>query len=303
MRAPTFLLAAALALAAGAGDALAARFILNDGEVVEGRVVHGTRNTLTVLTEAGTVRQIPISRVARLEAKGPGDRTVSGRLGAVQGTRVEIRTGEQQAVWLEGDRVLLPDRGPEQAERALARVKEPAPAPEQTGAAPPAAGAELDQATAPKDVLAEEARPEVEPAASRSLRALVPQALAAPAEQEPPAADPDGPPLVRIEVSAEEIGEAEGAVSFEIELSKAAAEPIRLVYSTVDGAAASGDDYEAQQGVINLPPGKTSYRIETPLTDDGQREDPEQFFLFVTADPKQATVEDKWRTVTIVDDD
>ena len=100
-----------------------------------------------------------------------------------------------------------------------------------------------------------------------------------------------------------EVGEDAGRVGFHLELSHASEQPIRLVYSTVDGQANAGRDYEASQGVLTLAPGETRRSFESAILDDGDAEDPEQFFLFVTTDAEQGTIEEKRYTVTIQDND
>ena len=57
------------ALSPGAADA--ASFILRDGEVVDGRLVTATRNTLTVVRDIGGIRQLPINALEQVRVETP----------------------------------------------------------------------------------------------------------------------------------------------------------------------------------------------------------------------------------------
>ena len=118
----------------------------------------------------------------------------------------------------------------------------------------------------------------------------------------PPAATTgDGPP--RVSVSTEVTSEAASTLIFNIRLSKRADSEIALVYATVDGSAKAGADYEAQSGVLVLPVGTSSARLETPLIDDDKPEDDESFSLFLSAAPAVATITSRRISATISDDD
>lgn len=310
---PLLLLAAQPVTPSGATS-----FVLEGGEVVEGRLVASTRNTLTVLREIGGIRQIAAASLERVEVRGGSGEPISGTLRALEDDRLAIATATQKVVWIEGDQVVANPR-PGGSTDALAAIKGRSPksaAPATTikrvirpAAAEAAAERPVDAPTPPRagGAVVEQARPGAatpgDAAGRRTLSGIVKPAAAAPGEGEvPSAATLADPPVVRIEARAE-VGETDGTVGFRFELSHASERPVRLVYATVDGQANAGRDYEAVRGVLILEPGETSRTVEATLLDDPENEDPEQFFLFVKPDGQSATIEQKWQTVTIRDDD
>ena len=296
----------------------AASFILEDGEVVEGRLVASTRNTLTVLRDIGGIRQIAAASLERVQVRSGSGELISGTLRALEDQRLAIATATQKVVWIEGDR-LVADPRPGVSTDALAAIKGRSPksvAPATAikrvigpAAAEVAAERASDAPTPPRagGAIVEHARPSAatvgDAAGQRTLSGIVKPAAAAPAEGEVPSpAARAGPPVVRIQASAE-VGETDGTVGFRFELSHVSEQPVRLVYATVDGQANAGRDYEAVRGVLTLEPGETGGTVEASILDDRENEDPEQFFLFVKPDGQSATIEQKWQTVTIRDDD
>ncbi|HEX6142232.1 MAG TPA: Calx-beta domain-containing protein [Geminicoccaceae bacterium] len=292
----------------------ATSFILEGGEVVEGRLVASTRNTLTVLRDIGGIRQIAAASLERVQVRSGSGELISGTLRALEDERLAIATATQTVVWIEGDR-LVADPRPGVSADALAAIKGRSP----KSAAPataikrvirPAAAERPADAPSPlRDggAIGGHGRPGAATAGDaggqRTLSGIVKPAAAAPGEGEvpSPAAHAD-PPAVRIEASPE-VGEKDGTVGFRFELSHVSEQPVRLVYATVDGQANAGRDYEAVRGVLTLEPGETGGTVETSILDDPENEDPEQFFLFVKPDGQSATIEQKWQTVTIQDDD
>lgn len=325
-----WLLVAACLLALPAmapGGAGAASFVLEGGEVVEGRLVAATRNTLTVRPKIGGIRQIPVKRLAEVKVRN-GGATLTGRVVKVEGGKLVLATADGGRLWVEGDRVVAEDRPSTEPVRVSEvsplepRADAPGDAANAGAAAPGPVGAETGLAAEGSPSTAEESpsspgsalladlgpRPPVRGLApGRSFGGLLPPAAAAATAPEAAAKaeiapDPDVP-LIRIKVASPEIGEQDGKAAFLLELSRASDQPIHLVYSTVDGQAVAGQDYEARQGVAILAPGETSYAIEAKVLDDPDDEDPEHFFLFVTTDAKQAALEEKWHRITIQDDD
>lgn len=297
--------AVALLMLAAMAQAEAASFVLDDGSVIEGRLIASTRNTLTIRAEVGGIRQIPLSQLAGVRALMPSGRTVAGLVREVDGDRIAIAAGPDQVHWIVGDRVVGTagaDRppaiaaapSPEASERAAPAA--PPPAEDRSGtvrqAATPAAEPEDPDRPAPADVAEEPAE---------SVTVAIPPAAPVP----PPVAAGTGqtPPRVEVTTAGGGAAEGDGAVTFKVTLSHPSDRPVRLVYSTVDGQAASGVDYEPEQGVLTLPAGETVREIEARLIDDVVAEEPEQFFLFVTADPADASLAEKWHAVTIEDDD
>lgn len=77
--------------------------------------------------------------------------------------------------------------------------------------------------------------------------------------------------------------DGEGLV-FDVSLSKPVDIEILLLYSTVDGTAQAGSDYEPLQGSLLLKPGDTRAEVRIPVVDDQLAESDESFELLVTSD-------------------
>ena len=80
-------------------------------------------------------------------------------------------------------------------------------------------------------------------------------------------------------------GEENGkALVFDVSLSRPIDIEILLLYSTVDGTAEAGSDYEPLQGSLLLKPGDTTAEVRIPVMDDQLEESDESFELLVTSD-------------------
>jgi hypothetical protein len=141
-------------------------------------------------------------------------------------------------------------------------------------------------------------------AESRAARAPEPAAGPATATGPAKAALPAGHlPGVSHRTSPDDVNEKSGTLAFTVELSRPADDLLVVIYSTVDGAARSGADYEPLQGILTMPAGVTSSEIRTRIIDDGDREGDEEFQLFLASNPDLATIAEPWTKVTIHDDD
>lgn len=85
----------------------------------------------------------------------------------------------------------------------------------------------------------------------------------------------------------------------EISLDAAADGPIDIAWTTRDGTATAGADYEAASGTLTLAAGETAASVDVTLLRDGLEEDDETFDLVFTGPDGTETV----ATVTIDDDD
>lgn len=76
-----------------------------------------------------------------------------------------------------------------------------------------------------------------------------------------------------------------GTVSavFTVTLSEPAAQAVTVNYQTADGAARAGHDYLAAAGTLTFAPGETSKTITVAVLGDTQKEDPESFFVNLSA--------------------
>ena len=88
----------------------------------------------------------------------------------------------------------------------------------------------------------------------------------------------------KIIVAASEAKEDGAALVFDVSLSKPIDIEILLLYSTVDGTAEAGSDYEPLQGSLLLKPGDTSAEVRIPVVDVQLAESDESFELLVTSD-------------------
>ncbi len=88
---------------------------------------------------------------------------------------------------------------------------------------------------------------------------------------------------------------------FEISLSQPAPSGFSFDYSTVDGSAIAGEDYEAKSGTINFAPNQTTAIVSVDILGDTKIESDESFSLSIDVPDgvSEATVE----PVVILDDD
>ena len=157
------------------------------------------------------------------------------------------------------------------------------------------------QASAAGDAVAEVAGAGTGPAggdpAKPAVAALPPaEASATDGATQPEEEKDDQPLAVKGTVDPAEAG-ADGIV-FRFELSRPAEQPVVLIYGTVDGTAVAGKDYEPRQGVVTVTPGSRSADVRVPLIEH-RRSRVATFELFLTADPKVATVVDQRISATI----
>ncbi|MGH2810710.1 MAG: Calx-beta domain-containing protein, partial [Actinomycetota bacterium] len=88
----------------------------------------------------------------------------------------------------------------------------------------------------------------------------------------------------------------------EIRLSDPVAHDVSVDYSTADGAAVSGMDYQARSGRITFKPGQVSRTVVVPIKGDSVAE-PDEAFSVALFDPEGAGLGAGRATVTILDDD
>ena len=96
-------------------------------------------------------------------------------------------------------------------------------------------------------------------------------------ESEP---DPPPPPPPRVSVADARVREAAGAtLDFEVTLSRASSEAVKVHYRTVDGSAKAGADYKARQGALRFRAGETMKTVSVPVLDDAHDEGEEKMGL------------------------
>ncbi|MFO0850406.1 MAG: Calx-beta domain-containing protein [Gemmataceae bacterium] len=117
-----------------------------------------------------------------------------------------------------------------------------------------------------------------------------------------PAAYP--PPVVSVAGGAVAEGGAGGrvALTFTVSLSWASDQPVTVYFRTVDGTAAAGSDYEAQQGSLTFAPGETTKTVTVWVLGDTAVEADETFSLALYAAPDWTNLLGQ-ATGTITNDD
>ena len=102
--------------------------------------------------------------------------------------------------------------------------------------------------------------------------------------------------------------ESAGVLEFEVSLSTASSETVRVSYRTADGTgdgrAEAGSDYEAKSGVLTFAPGETESRtIEVRITDDAVDEEETETFTVELRGEEHAALGVARATGSIEDDD
>src|SRR5437867_1833698 len=87
-----------------------------------------------------------------------------------------------------------------------------------------------------------------------------------------------------------------------VKLSSNSNPPVSVNYSTANGTALAGSDYQAVSGTLTFLKGETSKSILVPVIGDRLHEPNETFFVNLS-NPKHATIADGQGVVTISDDD
>src|SRR5262245_11314899 len=112
----------------------------------------------------------------------------------------------------------------------------------------------------------------------------------------------DAPSLSIDDVSIVEGNVGTTNAAFTVTLSAASTSTVKVHYSTFDGSAVAGSDYEATSGTVTFDPGETSKTILVPVIGDRTFEYSESFGVRLT-DPVNAFVADSTGAGTIQDDE
>ncbi len=113
--------------------------------------------------------------------------------------------------------------------------------------------------------------------------------------------DNDAPPVLAVQ-GGYTVLEGAGSVAIAATLSAASAFEISASYSTSDGTASAGADYEANSGTLTFAPGQTHRAISVSILDDNL-EEPDETFVLRLAGPVNASLGAGESVVTILDDD
>lgn len=118
-----------------------------------------------------------------------------------------------------------------------------------------------------------------------------------------PAAASDALPWVEVTPISESVNEDNGHANFVVTLSEPAESPIIIIFSTVNDTAESDLDYQSQRGMVTFKPGMVSAEIKTPLVDDQDKEDDEQFTIVLNGAPDVVNFKSRRATAIIKDND
>ena len=111
----------------------------------------------------------------------------------------------------------------------------------------------------------------------------------------------DDDPIPTVSIADITVGEASVGKSkavLTVTLSNDSDDPVTVNYSTVDGSAIGGKDYEAVSGVLTFQPGETSQVITLAIAPDAYDEGTESFSV-VLSSPTNATLAKSQAFVTI----
>ena len=110
-------------------------------------------------------------------------------------------------------------------------------------------------------------------------------------------------PLPVLAIADANAGEADGALTFTVSLSRASGDVVTVRYATENGSASAGSDYAAASGTLTFPADSTAARtIAVAVTDDAVAEGTESLTIRLS-EPHGATLADAVATGTIGDDD
>jgi hypothetical protein len=118
----------------------------------------------------------------------------------------------------------------------------------------------------------------------------------------PGATVPGTPSIVIGSASISEGNSGTKSMTFTVTLSAAATKKVTVNYSTFDGTAAAGSDYDANSGVITFAAGTTTQTITIVIRGDTLSEPNETFFVRLSS-PTNAVLATTQATGTILDDD
>ena len=118
----------------------------------------------------------------------------------------------------------------------------------------------------------------------------------------PGTAPAPAPGITIFDVSTTEGQNGTKTVSFSLRLSFASASDVTVAYSTANGTATAGTDYDAASGTLTIPAGQLIRTIEVTVRGDRKRE-PDEVFYMNLANPAGATIVDGQAQGTLRNDD
>ena len=91
-------------------------------------------------------------------------------------------------------------------------------------------------------------------------------------------------------------------ISFNVTLSAVSSEPVSVHYTTANGSALAGEDYQSASGIVTIAPNTLSQPVTIQVNGDTLPELNEYFLVRLT-DPTNAFIADSVATGTIMDDE
>ncbi|NEP47240.1 MAG: sodium:calcium exchanger, partial [Okeania sp. SIO2H7] len=115
--------------------------------------------------------------------------------------------------------------------------------------------------------------------------------------------DNDRPPKISIsDGKVTEGNSSEKRMEFEVRLNNASEKRVKVNYTTVDGSAKSGEDYQQKRGVLTFKPGQKKKTVSIPIFGDTIDENNERFRVNLSR-AKNAKLSDKKAVGIIRDND
>jgi hypothetical protein len=114
--------------------------------------------------------------------------------------------------------------------------------------------------------------------------------------------DNDSAPAPTVSINDVTVNENAGTASLQICASGTSASPITVQYTTSNGTATAGSDYNTTSATATIPAGQTCVTVTFPIVDDATNE-PTEAFNVTLSNPSGATINDGAGTVTILDND
>jgi probable HAF family extracellular repeat protein len=124
--------------------------------------------------------------------------------------------------------------------------------------------------------------------------------LLTPGEGAPPA--PPVPTVSIGDVSVSEGTTGTRLATFVVTVSPMSSSPVTVAYSTADGTAVAGSDFDAAAGTLTIPAGRTTWAVGITVRSDRKREQDEVFYVNL-ANANGATIADGRAVGTIRNDD
>jgi hypothetical protein len=89
---------------------------------------------------------------------------------------------------------------------------------------------------------------------------------------------------------------------FTVSLSQASGQQVTVSYTTADGTAIAGADYQSTSGTVTFAPGEVSQPVTVPVIGD-TLDEPDECFYVDLSEPANASIDDGQGVGTIIDDD